>query len=82
MLDILPGKKTYVVAAGAIAYAVGAWITGNMVMADMIHYLFMGAGAAALRKAIACLVDVSKRSTLDYESKYNSGNRNKSSRKS
>ena len=53
MLDILPGKKTYLVAAGAIAYAVGAWLTGNMRMAEMINYLFMGAGAAAIRKAIA-----------------------------
>lgn len=53
MLDILPGKKTYLVAAGTVAYAIGAWLTGNMVMADMIHYLFMGAGAAAIRKAIA-----------------------------
>ena len=53
MLDILPGKKTDWVAAGAVAYAIGAWLTGNMVMADMIHYLFMGAGAAAIRKAIA-----------------------------
>jgi len=53
MLDILPGKKTYLVAAGAIAYAVGAWLTGNMLMAEMINYLFMGAGAAAIRKAIA-----------------------------
>tara|TARA_R110002020_G_scaffold177159_1_gene369933 strand:- start:932 stop:1096 length:165 start_codon:yes stop_codon:yes gene_type:complete len=53
MLDILPGKKTYLVAGGAIAYAIGAWLTGNMVMAEMINYLFMGAGAAAIRKAIA-----------------------------
>ena len=53
MLDISPGKKTYLVAAGAIAYAVGAWLTGNMLMAEMINYLFMGAGAAAIRKAIA-----------------------------
>ena len=52
MLDILPGKKTYIVAAGAIAYAIGAWITGNMELAVMINYLFMGAGAAAIRKAI------------------------------
>jgi hypothetical protein len=53
MLDFLPGKKTYIVAVGAIAYAVGAWITGNMVMAEMIEYIFMGAGAAALRRAIS-----------------------------
>jgi hypothetical protein len=53
MLDFLPGKKTYIVAIGAIAYAVGAWITGNMVMAEMIEYIFMGAGAAALRRAIS-----------------------------
>jgi|TARA_R110000823_G_C15727778_1_gene479387 hypothetical protein len=52
MLDILPGKKTYIVAAGAVAYAIGAWITGNMDMAGMVNYLFMGAGAAAIRKAI------------------------------
>ena len=31
MLDMLPGKKTYIVAAGAVAYALGAWLTGNMV---------------------------------------------------
>ena len=53
MWDFLPGKKTYIIAAGAIAYAVGAWITGNMVMAEMIEYIFMGAGAAALRRAIS-----------------------------
>ena len=53
MWDFLPGKKTYIIAAGAIAYAVGAWITGNMVMAEMIEYLFMGAGAVALRRAIS-----------------------------
>ena len=53
MPNFLPGKKTYIVAAGAVAYAVGAWLTGNMVMAEMIEYLFIGAGAVALRRAIA-----------------------------
>jgi hypothetical protein len=53
MLDMLPGKKTYIVAAGAVAYALGAWLTGNMDMVSMINYLFMGAGAVAIRKAIS-----------------------------
>ena len=53
MPNFLPGKKTYLVAAGAVAYAVGAWLTGNMILAEMLEYLFMGAGAAALRRAIA-----------------------------
>jgi|TARA_R110002167_G_scaffold109384_1_gene279004 hypothetical protein len=53
MLNMLPGKKTYIVAVGAVAYAIGAWFTGNMDMAAMINYLFMGAGAVAIRKAIS-----------------------------
>ena len=53
MLNILPGKKTYIIAVGAVAYAQGAWLTGNMDMASMINYLFMGAGAMAIRKAIS-----------------------------
>lgn len=53
MPKFLPGKKTYIIAAGAVAYAVGAWLTGNMAMAEMLEYMFMGAGAAALRRAIA-----------------------------
>ena len=53
MLNILPGKKTYIVAVAAVAYAIGAYLTGNMALADAVQYLFMGAGATTIRNAIA-----------------------------
>lgn len=52
-MNWLNGHKTYAIAAGAILYAIGAYLTGNMDLAATMQYLFLGAGAAAIRHAIA-----------------------------
>ena len=46
------GNKTYITAGLAVAYAVASYYTGNMDLATAINYLFVGAGAAALRHAV------------------------------
>lgn len=51
-MNILAGKKTYIVAIGAILYAVGAVVTGNMELTEAVNYILAGAGAAAIRNAI------------------------------
>mgnify|MGYP005833480111 FL=1 len=53
MLNLHPGKKTYIVAVAAVAYAIGAYLTGNMALTDAVQYLFLGAGATTIRSAIA-----------------------------
>ena len=51
-MEALKGKKTILVALGAIAYAIGAAVTGNMEWSEAINYLFVGGGAMAFRDAM------------------------------
>jgi|TARA_R100001086_G_scaffold233288_1_gene154898 hypothetical protein len=51
-MNILEGKKTYIVAISAVVYAIAAHVAGQMPLHDVIQYIFFGAGAAAIRKAI------------------------------
>lgn len=51
-MDWINGHKTYIVAIGAVLYALGSYLTGSMDLATAANYLFVGAGAAALRHAM------------------------------
>ena len=47
----LEGKKTYIVAAGAVVAAVVAFLTGEVTLAEAINSALIGAGFATLRMA-------------------------------
>jgi hypothetical protein len=48
---MLEGKKTYIVAFGAVVAAVVAFLTGEMTLAEAVNQGLIGAGFAALRMA-------------------------------
>ena len=48
---MLEGKKTYLVAFGAIVAAAVAFLTGEMTLAEAINSGLIGAGFATLRMA-------------------------------
>jgi len=45
------GKKTYIVAVGAVIAAVVSYLTGEMTLAEAINSGLIGAGLATLRMA-------------------------------
>ena len=45
------GKKTYLVAIGAVVAAVVAYLTGDLTLAEAINQGLIGAGLATLRMA-------------------------------
>lgn len=49
MLDLLPGKKTYVLIAGLILYKATEVYTGALPMEQFIDYLFGGGLLAAVK---------------------------------
>lgn len=49
---MLKGKKTYIVAVGAVVAAVVAFLTGEMTLAEAINSGLVGAGLATLRAAV------------------------------
>lgn len=49
--DILSGKKTYIVAVGAIVAAIVAFLTGEMTLAEAVNSGLLGAGLGTLRMA-------------------------------
>jgi len=49
MLDMLPGKKTYVLIAGLILYKLTEVYTGTLPMEQFIDYLFGGGLLAAVK---------------------------------
>jgi len=51
-LDLFPGKKTYIVAIGAILTAVGAYFNNMMPLGDMIEAIFAAVAVVTLRKGI------------------------------
>lgn len=48
---MLEGKKTYLVAFGAVVAAVVAFLTGEMTAAEAVNAALVGAGLATLRMA-------------------------------
>ena len=48
---MLEGKKTYIVAVGAVVAAVVAFLTGEMSLGEAVNSAFIGAGLATLRMA-------------------------------
>ena len=51
ILESLKGKKTYLAAAGLALAQVSAVLTGEQGIMDVLNWLFMGGGLAALRAA-------------------------------
>lgn len=49
---MLQGKKTYIVAVGAVVAAVVSFLTGEMTLAEAINSGLIGAGLATLRAAV------------------------------
>jgi hypothetical protein len=47
----LQGKRTYIVAFGAVVAAVVAFLNGDMTLAEAVNSALVGAGLAALRAA-------------------------------
>lgn len=52
MFDWLSGLKTYIIAAAAIATAVGAYFSGALDLAGLVQAIFVAFGAMALRSGI------------------------------
>jgi len=48
---MLEGKRTYIVAVGAVVAAAVAFLTGEMTIAEAINSALIGAGFATLRMA-------------------------------
>ena len=50
---MLKGKKTYIVAVGAVVAAIVAFLTGEMTLAEAVNSGLVGAGLATLRNAVS-----------------------------
>jgi len=48
---MLEGKRTYIVAIGAVVAAVVAFLTGEMTVAEAVNSALIGTGLATLRAA-------------------------------
>ncbi|HTM09560.1 MAG TPA: hypothetical protein VL754_14340 [Verrucomicrobiae bacterium] len=57
MFEALAGKKTYIVAAATIAYALLGYYTGNLDFNQAVNAALNGAGLAALRAGVARKTD-------------------------
>jgi hypothetical protein len=53
LLSFLSGKKTYIVAAGAILTALGAYLNSSISLTELIQAAFAALGASTLRAAIS-----------------------------
>lgn len=51
-LDLFPGKKTYLLALGAVFTALGAWMTGNIELGQLVEALFAAGAMMTLRKGM------------------------------
>jgi len=51
-LNFLEGKKTFVVAALLVIYAIAGYFTGNLTVNEALQVLGLGSLGAAIRKAI------------------------------
>lgn len=52
LLEAFPGKKTYILAIGAVLASVGAFFNGDMLMGEMINNVWLAVGAMTLRKGV------------------------------
>ncbi|MFZ5719184.1 MAG: hypothetical protein ACOY5Y_06920 [Pseudomonadota bacterium] len=50
---MLSGKKTYLVALGVVAVAVGQFLTGDAALAEAVNQALVGLGLATLRAGVA-----------------------------
>lgn len=48
----LKGKKTYIVAAGAVLTSIGAYLSGQLSLVELIALTLNGATAASLRSGV------------------------------
>ena len=53
MLDAINGKKTYIVAAVTVLYALVGWWDGSLTDQAAMALLFGGAGLGALRHGVS-----------------------------
>lgn len=53
LLEAFPGKKTYILAIGAVLASVGAFFNGDMQMGEMVQTVWMAVTAMTLRKGVA-----------------------------
>ena len=51
-LDFLPGKKTYIVALGAVLVSAGMWLTGDLAFAEALQNIITAILGATIRKSI------------------------------
>ncbi len=51
-LNIFPGKKTYILAIGAMLTATGAWFTGAMELGAFVEAMVAASMAMTLRKGM------------------------------
>jgi len=51
-MNLLSGKKTYVVCLVAIVYAISAYLTGNIEFDSAVQLILASLGGAALRNGI------------------------------
>ncbi len=51
--DFLSGRKTYVIAAGIILAAVGAFMAGEYTLQETVNRVLEGLGLAALRLGVS-----------------------------
>ena len=52
MFQALQGKRTYIVAVGAIVSAIVSFLTGEMTLGEAVNAGLVGAGLAALRAGV------------------------------
>jgi hypothetical protein len=52
MFQGLQGKRTYIVAVGAIVSAIVSFLTGEMTLGEAVNAGLVGAGLAALRAGV------------------------------
>jgi hypothetical protein len=52
MFQALQGKRTYIVAIGAVVSAIVSFLTGEMTLGEAVNAGLIGAGLAALRAGV------------------------------
>ncbi len=52
ILNLFPGYKTYIIAAGVIMVAVGQMLTGDMTLGDAVNQIGLALMGITIRKGI------------------------------
>lgn len=52
-MEMLQGKRTYILALGAVVAAAVAYLTGEMTLAEAVNSALVGAGIGTLRAGVA-----------------------------